>query len=334
MLALATNQDRDDHETRSAHPEQQARLRASLDGLMEAGLSDAVLPVESRPATTEQITRVHDAAYIERLEAFCRAGGGSIDADTDTSPGSWTTAVDAAGAGIAVVEELERGTADAGLVLVRPPGHHALADRAMGFCLLNNIAITAAALADRGERVLIVDWDVHHGNGTQDAFWTDDRVLFVSIHQDRLYPGTGHLEEMGAGKAFGLTMNLPLPPGTTGDAMLRALDQIVAPSVERFRPTWVLASAGFDGHRDDPLADFRLTSGDFADIAGRVTQFAPARSRTVLFLEGGYNLGALRASVGAAAAASIGESYRPEVSTSGGTATGAVDAAVRWWRSF
>ena len=174
---------------------------------------------------------------------------------------------------------------------------------------------------------------MHHGNGTQDAFYGDDRVLFVSIHQDRLYPGTGHLEDMGTGAAVGLTVNLPLPPGTTGDAMLRCLDTVVAPLVDRFQPTWVLASAGFDGHRDDPLADFCLSAGDFADIAGRVSAYAPAARRTVLFLEGGYDLTALAASVGAAAAAVMGLTYRPEAATSGGTAAHAVNAAARWWRS-
>jgi len=334
VLVLANNQDHDGHVTRRSHPEQPARLRAALDGITEAGLTDAVQPVGPSPATTEELTRIHDPAYLQRLEAFCRTGGGDLDLDTQAASGSWTTAVDAAGAGLAAVAALEHGDADAGLVLVRPPGHHAMAGRAMGFCLLNNIAITAAALAARGERVLIVDWDVHHGNGTQAAFWDDDRVLFVSIHQDRLYPGTGHLDEMGGPTALGLTMNLPLPPGTTGDAVLRCLDQIVAPAVSRFAPTWVLVSAGFDGHRDDPLADFRLTSGDYADIATRVCAMAPAKGRTVMFLEGGYDLDALRASVGAAAAAAIGESFRPEPSSSGGTATAAVNAGVRWWRDM
>ena len=333
MLVLANNQDHDGHATAGAHPDQPARLRAALDGIAEAGLHDAVRPVPARAATPEELALVHDASYLEQLERFCAAGGGRIDADTVAAPGSWQTALDAAGAGLAAVAELEASDADAGLVLVRPPGHHALAGRAMGFCLINNIAVTAASLVARGERVLIVDWDVHHGNGTQAAFWNDERVLFVSVHQDRLYPGTGHLDEMGGHAAFGLTMNVPLPPGTTGDAVLRCLDQIVAPAADRFGPTWVLASAGFDGHWADPLADFRLTAGDYADIAGRVCAMAPGRGRTVMFLEGGYDLDALRLSVGAAAAAAIGETFRPEPASSGGTAAHAVDAAVRWWRS-
>jgi acetoin utilization deacetylase AcuC-like enzyme len=223
-----------------------------------------------------------------------------------------------------VVDGLSEGHADAGLVVVRPPGHHATPETGMGFCLLNNIAITAAALADRGERVLVLDWDVHHGNGTQDAFWDDPRVLFVSTHQRGLYPNTGYVDEIGGPSALGLNVNLPLPAGATGDVLQEALETAVAPVVESFAPTWVLVSAGFDGHRADPLADLDLSAGDFADAARLARGFAPSDGRTVLFLEGGYDLDALRVSLGAAAAAVLGERFRPEGATAGGPGLEAV----------
>jgi acetoin utilization deacetylase AcuC-like enzyme len=198
----------------------------------------------------------------------------------------------------------------------------------MGFCLLNNVAVTAAALADRGERVLVYDWDAHHGNGTQDAFYDDRRVLYVSAHQWPLYPGTGALDETGEGPGKGYTINLPLPPGTTGDVYLAAFDEVVAPAVERFDPTWVIVSAGFDAHRADPLTGLNLTAGDFADLTERLLGVAPA-GRVVAFLEGGYDLQALALSAGAFVATLAGLPFRPESPTSGGPGRAVVDAVFR-----
>jgi acetoin utilization deacetylase AcuC-like enzyme len=178
--------------------------------------------------------------------------------------------------------------------------------------------------------VLIVDWDVHHGNGTQDIFWDDPRVLFVSLHGGHLYPGTGRWHEAGGAAARGLTLNVPLAPGTTGDVLLAAFDEVIAGEAERFAPTWVLVSAGFDGHRADPLADLSLTAGDYGILAGRVRSLVPA-GRLVLFLEGGYDLDALGASAGAAAAASIGEDHRPEPPSAGGPGRDAVNELSRRW---
>ena len=161
----------------------------------------------------------------------------------------------------------------------------------MGFCLLNNVAVSAAALVADGERVLIVDWDVHHGNGTQAMFWDNPSVLYVSTHQSPFYPGTGGADEVGGDEARGLTVNVPLPAGATGDVVRRALDEVAAPVIEEFGPTWVLISAGFDAHRADPLADLALSSGDFADLARTVAGYAPGRGRVVAYLEGGYDLG-------------------------------------------
>ena len=179
-----------------------------------------------------------------------------------------------AGAGLATVDALRANDGAAALVLGRPPGHHATRDVGMGFCLVNNIAVAAATLTAAGDRVAIIDWDVHHGNGTQDIFWSEPSVLYVSIHQSPLYPGTGRASERGDGEAWGTSINLPLPPGATGDVYLALFDEVVIPSVERFGATWVLISAGFDAHRDDPLADMGLTSGDFADLTARVASLA------------------------------------------------------------
>ena len=197
------------------------------------------------------------------------AAAGSIPTPTRPSR-PWQAACEAAGAGLAAIDALVAGAGDVAFVAARPPGHHALADRAMGFCLLNNVAVAAAALAASGERVIIIDWDVHHGNGTQALFWNDDRVCYVSIHQDRFYPGTGGLDEIGGPHARGLTVNIPLPAGATGDVVARALDEVAAPVSARFAPTWVLVSAGYDAHRDDPLADLALSSGDYARLASIV----------------------------------------------------------------
>jgi acetoin utilization deacetylase AcuC-like enzyme len=231
---------------------------------------------------------------------------------------SWAIAQLAAGAGLKVIEELQRRNEGVGFVATRPPGHHALADRAMGFCLLNNVAVAAAELLDQGERVLIVDWDVHHGNGTQQIFWDEPNVLYVSTHQWPLFPGSGSASEVGGHHAIDRTVNIPLPPGTTGDLMRRAIDEIAAPVVDVFDPTWVLVSAGFDAHRDDPMADLRLTSGDFALMSQYVNECAPRPGRVVMFLEGGYDLDALRSSIHSTLSASLKHPHEGESPSAGG----------------
>ena len=198
----------------------------------------------------------------------------------------------------------------------------------MGFCLVNNVAVTAAALADRGERVLIVDYDAHHGNGTQDAFFADPRVVYVSFHEYPLYPGTGALDETGWGDGAGATINFPLPRGATGDVMRAGLDEVVRPLVERWQPTWLLVSAGFDAHRRDPLTGLALSAGDYADLTAELVSMVPV-GRCIVYLEGGYDLEALAMSSGAALSALVGGSYRPETATAGGPGATVVDAVVR-----
>jgi acetoin utilization deacetylase AcuC-like enzyme len=318
VIVFSSPNHADLHDTGTGHPERSERLRAVERGLLDAGLGEAVEHLPGRLARKKELLRVHDGHYLNALSDFIVAGGGSIDPDTPTSPGSWDAALYSAGSGLAAIEALDAGLGTSAFVAMRPPGHHATRNRAMGFCLLNNIAIAAGALADRGERVLIVDWDVHHGNGTQDIFWDDPRVLYASTHEWPAYPGTGRPQEMGGPSAPGLTINMPLPSGATGDVARLAFDQIVVPAAERFKPTWVLISAGFDAHRDDPLAGLEWSASDYADLTRTVAALAPGPGRLIAFLEGGYDLRALSLSAGATVAAMCDQDYRPEPPTSGG----------------
>jgi acetoin utilization deacetylase AcuC-like enzyme len=317
------------HDTGSGHPERPARLQAVLEGARDAHLDTDLVPLQIREASDAELERVHAARHLAQLSEFTAAGGGAIDADTVASVDSWPAARRAAGAGLAAVEALERGEGQAAFLAVRPPGHHALPAVSMGFCLLNNVAVTAAALADRGERVLVVDYDAHHGNGTQDIFYADPRVIYVSFHEWPLYPGTGRLDETGAGAGAGTTVNLPLPAGATGDVYLRGFDEVVGPAVDACAPTWVLVSAGFDAHRADPLTGLGLSAGDYGLLAARMTELAPGPGRTIVFLEGGYDLGALRDSVAATLPALLGAPpAATEAPTSGGPGAPVIDAAA------
>jgi acetoin utilization deacetylase AcuC-like enzyme len=304
-----------EHDTGRWHPERSARLGAVLAGVERAGVGEGALPFAPRPATREELLRAHTGRHIDYLTAFCGAGGGDLDPDTVASAGSLDASLRAAGAGIEAAERLRRGEAESAFLAVRPPGHHASAGRVMGFCLFNNVAVTAAALSAGGERVAVVDWDAHHGNGTQDIFYEDGNVLFVSMHQFPFYPGTGSIEETGRGAGAGTTINVPLPAGAAGDAYRLAFDEVVLPALERHDPAWVLISAGFDAHRADPLTDLGLSAGDFSDFTAIVRRAAPA-GRLIAFLEGGYDLEALEVSVAACVAGLAGEELVPEDRTS------------------
>jgi len=315
-----------EHDGGPYHPEQQSRLFAVMDGVRALELEDEVAYPAIREASLDELSRVHTSAYLAELEAFCARGGGDIDPDTYARPDSWTAARRAAGAGLVALTELERAGDGIAFVPVRPPGHHATADRAMGFCLVNNVAVAAASRTAIGERVLIVDWDVHHGNGTQAIFWDDPDVLYVSTHQHPLFPGTGRPDEVGGPGAPGLTLNMPLPPGATGDVVRAAIDEVARGTIEDFRPDWVLVSCGFDAHQADPLGELELSGGDFAELARVVQEFAPGPGRLALFLEGGYNQLSLASSVEATLGALLGvQGHRP-ATTSGGPGLGQLRA--------
>ena len=287
------------HDPGPTHPEQPGRLGAVHDLLQKSPVPGARWSAP-KPATHQTIERVHTAAYINRIESV-RGQSAALDIDTIVSPGSVQAVYLGVGAAIDAVSAVANGDAQRGFALIRPPGHHAERDRAMGFCLFNNIAIAAAhAQSELGcGRVLIVDWDVHHGNGTQQAFYGEPNILFFSTHQHPLYPGTGAAHEIGSGDGAGYTINAPIPPGF-GDADYAAIfQQLLVPIADSFAPDLVLVSAGFDAHRDDPIGSMAVTEAGFAFLCAIVRDIADrhANGRLALILEGGYDVAALASSV-------------------------------------
>jgi len=281
------------HDPGPGHPECAERLEAVTQALQ--GLEDTTW-AQPEPATRAQIERVHEAAYVDLVESY-RGRSGALDPDTATSPDSVEAAYLAAGAALDAVTEVVSGHYRHAWALVRPPGHHAEADEARGFCLFNNVAIAAAhARAELGkERVLIVDWDVHHGNGTQHSFYDRDDVLYFSVHRYPFFPGTGAAGECGVGAGEGYTVNVPFPGGQGDGDFVAAIEQLLVPIADVFRPDLVLVSAGFDAHRRDPLGGMEVTDDGYAAMAALVQGIAErhAGGEVVLLLEGGYDLQAL-----------------------------------------
>jgi len=289
------------HEAPAGHPERPERLDAARAGLARAHLALPLRQLAGRDATDEELGRVHTAGYVERLG---RAAGSSgyFDADTFYAEGSVEAARRAAGGSLALVDSLLRGEAGYGLALVRPPGHHARPDCAMGFCLVNNAAVAAAhARANGAERVVVIDWDVHHGNGTQEIFFADPSVLYVSLHQYPFYPGTGAADEVGTGEGAGFNVNVPLSHGADESVYLTAFDRILCPILQEFDPDLTLISAGFDAHRRDPLGAMSLSDEAYGHMLGRIAGALPrgALGRLAILLEGGYDLRALSDSLAA-----------------------------------
>ncbi len=287
------------------HPERPERLRA-IEGAL-AGRDWLGWERREAPAAFEEdLLLVHPREHVDAIRELCRSGGGAIDADTFAAEASWEAALRSAGAACAMTRALLAGEARVGFSAGRPPGHHAEPSRAMGFCLFDNIAVAAAlAIAELGvERVFILDWDVHHGNGTAEIFRHRADVLFASIHQGGIFPGTGAREDTGSGPGEGFTINLPVPAGSAENTWLTLLEDEVLPAAAEFAPQLVLISAGFDAHRDDPLAECRLEASSFARMASLVRSAAEGWGAPVgAVLEGGYNLEALAESVVATMAA-------------------------------
>jgi acetoin utilization deacetylase AcuC-like enzyme len=313
-----------EHSGPAGHPERPGRSVAVHAAV--AARADRLATLAPRPATAAEIARIHSREHLERVAEACRVAPTHLDPDTYVSPRSYEVALLAAGGCIDLALRVARGELRTGLAAVRPPGHHAEWGRAMGFCLFNNVAIAARALQqeERVDRVLIVDWDVHHGNGTQHSFDEDPSVLYFSTHQFPYYPGTGDAGEAGRGDGHGFTVNVPLPAGCGDAEYSGAMQRILAPVARAFRPEFILVSCGFDAHEDDPLAAMNVTAAGFAEMARTLRGLADelCGGRLVCVLEGGYALSGLEQGTGAVLDALLAESAAsiPLGPTAGGAA--------------
>lgn len=280
--------------TRDGHPERKERLQAILTLLREEGLFERVEQLAPLPASAEDVEKVHTRTMISHIRDLCARHKSQLDADTYLTPESYDVALLSAGAALTAMRAVLRGKLDVCFSLGRPPGHHAEPNQAMGFCLFNNIAIAARLAREEFglSRVLILDWDVHHGNGTQRTFYHDPGVLFISVHQSPAYPNTGHIHETGEGPGRGYNVNIPLPPGCGDPEYNRVFTEIIRPVADRYKPELIMVSAGQDIYHDDPLASMRVSYQGFANLARHVREMAEAHcgGKVVLCLEGGYNL--------------------------------------------
>jgi len=290
------------HDT-GQHVENAGRLQAITNKIEETGVQKRLTLINPRRATTSELSLVHTKQHIAQVEAVARMGGGSLDADTVMSPDSYEAALYAAGGVIAAAESVMEKKVNHAFALVRPPGHHATQNRAMGFCLFNNVAVAAryTTLKYGLERVLIIDHDVHHGNGTQAIFYDDPSIAYFSTHEYPFYPGTGTIEEIGEGKASGTKLNIPLPAGCGDPEFMLSYEQVIIPAARRFKPQMIMVSAGYDAHWSDQIAIMQLTIAGFVQIERNIKKLADelCEGRLVFTLEGGYNLDALAAAVNA-----------------------------------
>ena len=303
-----------EHDTGLGHPERPDRIRA-IEAELESRDWLGWEAVEAPAATDEQLRRVHPADYIQRVEKLS-ARSAPFDMDTPTSPGSYEAALRAAGGACALADALLTGGERTGFSALRPPGHHAESETAMGFCLFANVAIAARHALDSlgAERVLVLDWDVHHGNGTNTIFHDSREVLFVSIHQSPFWPGSGPLDDVGSGHAQGYSINLPVPAGTGEPAFLSLIEHVVMPVARQYRPDLILISAGYDAHQDDPLGGLRLSTSSFGGMSSRMRALGEELGAPVgAVLEGGYDLTATADSLAETVAALSGGALPPEV---------------------
>jgi acetoin utilization deacetylase AcuC-like enzyme len=289
-----------EHDT-GDHVENSQRLVTTISYLEETGIKEKLTMLSPRPASMEELEMVHAPEYISSVKNKAERGGGWLDPDTVMCPKSYEVALYAAGGLLTAVEAAMKGEVDSAFALVRPPGHHALRSRAMGFCIFNNVAITAKfALSNFNlDRVLIADFDVHHGNGTQDTFYADPQVLYFSTHEYPFYPGTGRMEEIGTGEGAGTTVNVPMAAGWGDEEYLRAFNEVLVPVARRFRPQLILVSAGFDPHWADQLAMMRVSITGFAQMVMILKKLAAelCQGRLIFTLEGGYNLRVVASSI-------------------------------------
>lgn len=289
------------HDTGEGHPERAERLRYLIESLEKTGLLTDLNHIAVTPASVEAVEWVHPRSHIEHVQNACKKGLFLLDSDTVVSKASFDIALLAAGGLINACDSVMKGECQHAFCAVRPPGHHAEPTRAMGFCLFNNVAIAARYLQKKHavEKVCIIDWDVHHGNGTQAVFYDDPTVFYISTHQHPLYPGTGRVEETGMGEGEGASLNFPMPPGQGDREYLKIFEGEIASAVRNFGPDFLLISAGFDAHRDDPLANMELSANGFYELTRIVCALADecCEGRLVSVLEGGYNLQALAQSV-------------------------------------
>ncbi len=283
-----------EHEQSPTHPERRERLAYTLDQLIEEGIFDIdrIMMIQPRKASLDEILEVHEPEYIEFLKKESEKGG-IIDYDTNIPVGVFETAILSAGGALKAAEIVADGLVRNAFAMIRPPGHHAKPYTGAGFCYLNNMAIMVKFLQKKGfERVLILDWDAHHGDGTQEIFYEDDSVLFISTHQMPLYPGTGYPDETGKGKGEGYTINIPLPPGTSDEEYLLVFDTIIEPVAKEFDPDFIAVSAGQDNHFTDPITDLALTARGYGELMKRAVNLAEklCNGRIVAILEGGYSV--------------------------------------------